>query len=135
MLLKRQAELSLCVALKDSKPSVLNKTRAGGLIDRIANIALKEMDKTGVIDRRKAEKIVGKLSEFEKCAGWGRGTEKRIETYINTLLMILDKRSQKKIRDNLIDLIDFYERDGRKIPDGCFWSAVVNGGKWNKCFG
>lgn len=134
-LMKRQACLALCIALKDSIPKSLKNTRIGGLTKRIAKIANKELDYTGMsIDIPRARKVVAKLGEFEKSAGWGHGKEKHIGTYINTLLEILERTNHQKIKDLLVEIVDFYERDGRKIPGACYWAAELNGSKWDKCF-
>jgi len=133
-LFKKQAELALCVALRNNKPSSLDATRVGGLTENIAKLALRELDWLGDIEMKRARKIEARIRKFEIMSGWGIGKEKHVGTYINTLLMILDKRPYPKIKNLLVEIIDFYERDGMKIAKACFWAAEVNMEKWDECF-
>lgn len=127
----KNAELAVVISLYDVTKG-LKPGRLKNLLKQLQKEGKKEIHKIKEPDKTGMDQIKSALDEFEKTSGWGR-SEKHLQTYVNSILMIIEKRNYTKINKLLVDIMDYQQR-AKKIPDACFWSAEIVQKKWEDAF-
>ena len=127
----QNAELALAITLHKSIPN-LKGGRLKNLLVKLAVESEKQINKLKRPTRVNLDKIKVCLDKFSESSGWGK-SQKHLQTYVNSILLILEDRDYPKINKILIEIVDYQER-AKKIPSACFWSAEVVRDKWVESF-
>jgi len=127
--LKSQSELGLVASLKDII-RINTKSRIYGLANNASKKAYKEIKKKPLLNKKETEIVQQKFKKFEKLTKWDTNPRHLI-SYVSALLEIIEHTNWSEMKDDLVEIIDFFERKN-KIPPGCFWSGKVTKQKWDE---
>lgn len=127
----KNAELALLITLNKSV-RFLKPGKLKGLLDKLSEEAEKEADKLEKPTKAGLFFIGKALDKFKKLTGWGKA-EKHLLTYVNSILLIIERRGYQKLNNILVDIVEYKERY-ESMPNACFWVAEVVEEKWRESF-
>jgi hypothetical protein len=128
--LKKQAELSLCIALPTIIPKINQAGRLNGMVNKIAKHAIKEVDKIQVPNKDEQSILIKAFDDFEKLTKWDK-KPRHLITYLSAISAIIIDRGYHKINEGITDIIDHFERKN-SVPAACYWSGHISKEKWEK---
>ncbi len=123
------AELALILAIPKMCSAPPGRIR--GLCDRIEKAALAEIERLPKLATEQMLEVGQKLDEFRAQSGKWQTRGAHVCTYVSFLLDLIDARPWSKIKEILVEIVDYFDRAG-KMPTPSAWAGELACDKFRK---
>lgn len=133
--LQKPAELNLVLtmigAYQDNNK--YTKGRMKALLKRLANNCVSELEKCSRVTGKNKDQILKAYDDFDLVSGW-KNSPRHIMTYCSFFIRMFENYKYYKIKQELMEIIDYYERASNRFQKNayvsCHRSGMIAATKW-----
>ena len=135
--LRKPAELTLVLTMVGSYQdnNKYTKGRMKALLQRLANNCIAELEKCPRVTNTNTKKIIKVYDDFDIVSGW-KNSPRHIMTYCSFFIRMFENQKYHKIKQELMEIIDYYERQSNRGQKNayamCHRSGMIAAEKWQK---